>query len=79
MIMRMRGTPPVDASEDVKGRLQAKSIEHPAAVKRSLPLSDESGANEKIETWLPSFKSDLNNMIKDRVHSEQSYDPLGAF
>lgn len=47
MIMRMRGTPPADTDE-FKGKLQAKSIDHPAAVKRSIPLSDESAANEKI-------------------------------
>lgn len=76
MIMRMRGTPPVD-SEDIKGKLQAKSIDHPAAVKRSLPLSDESAVNEKIQTWLPSFKSTKD---KDKLEgSELSYDPLGAF
>ena len=74
--MRMRGTPPVD-SEDIKGKLQAKSIDHPAAVKRSLPLSDESTANEKIQTWLPSFKSAKD---KDKTDgSELSYDPVGAF
>lgn len=76
MIMRVRGTPPVDADE-LKSKLQAKSIDHPAAVKRSIPLSDESALNEKIQTWLPSFKSAQDKEKMDG--SELSYDPVGAF
>ena len=53
---RVRGTPSVDPEEPKPTKLQAKSIDHASAVKRSIPLSGESSVSEKIQTWLPSFK-----------------------
>lgn len=78
MLARVRGTPPVDTEEHKPSKLQAKSIDHPTATKRNQPLSSESAVNEKIQTWLPSFKSgqDKEKMTEG---SELSYDPQGAF
>ena len=57
MMMRVRGTPPADPEEPRSSKLQAKSIDHPTAVKRGMPLGNEAKVNEKIQTWLPSFKN----------------------
>ena len=54
--MRARVTPPVEADDALTTKSLNKNLDQSTAVKRSLPLSEEQGANEKIQRWLPSFK-----------------------
>jgi hypothetical protein len=54
--VRARVTPPVDAEDALTSKSYNKNMDQSTAVKRSLPLSDEQGANDKIQRWLPSFK-----------------------
>ena len=77
LAVRARVTPPVDAEDVLTSKSYNKNLDHSTAVKRSLPLSEEQGANEKIQRWLPSFK---HAQEREKTEgSEHQYDPVGAF
>lgn len=72
----MRATPSVDPDEHKPSKLQAKSIDHTTAVKRSVPASGASSVSEKIQTWLPSFKA--GQETRPAESEDAAYDPTGA-